>query len=1089
MRGLFRYQAVEGGCAIVGSSECYNRALYGGHAHDGYTERFLTFAGDQPVIMGAVSDWRVAESCAQGKCGTFMAGLALTPGLRIPIYYYTGDQDGDRTSQWFHEAEGTVATFRPGWMEYEIRPFAQCFPHVQAFVQVLPLCPDDGFLVRLRITSDQQLNLVMAFGGITGLLGSLGNRIVDRRNFSPQDCTGNVIALGSGRATVAGPAGLIQSTMEIGASFPVSMALADARAVALGPGHFLGSGPGENPLVRLHCPLRPGQPLDGFVVVLRNPAAGALDRWLATPDPVAVLQAACRQKHSAIEISTPDPWLNLTLPPAVIAQDACWHGSMFYHGAHEYHHPFMGWRMVYGPTVIGWHERVAQYVRTHAASRVPGNPADARPVWDRTDQYHRLQSGGGFVPEYPLERSTGDLQPRREIFYNMQEVFVDHFLHHLEWTRDLTLAREVFAVMAGVLDWEEQILDPDGDGLYQNWLNTWISDAHSYNGGGCAQASAYNYRANAVMAHLAELLGLPGARFSERAEKIRRTCQEKLWLADRGVMAEYIDTVGNRLVHPSPELASLYHSIESGLVDPFQAYQMLRFTRTDLRNERATPREGRLVWSSNWYPQNYSSCGLYAAENAHLAWACFVCGQADEGQAILRGLTDAHFMGCTPGTVAHCLNGSGFNGGSPDFPDFISMYLRLVVEGLFGVRFNLLRQEITVAPALPLDWPESRLRIPDLTLEHARRGRTETLKVQCATPATRILRLPLRASRIEAVLLDAKPCAYRFEPEVGRCVVAVRTDLTGCLELAVHHGKKPVPRLEYPGEITAGGHWSVTVKGGVIEACQDPSAALRRVRSGRRRLSGQAVGRPGWHTVFVRCRQDDWDGWLAADFNITEPVVAPGKSCPGSDFVPVDIAPLLQVKLADIHAQEFLEPRPEGYSIMTRANGRFGWDWNAGGFNRVVVNDSRLRGCGGRFVTDSGLAFAVAATGPNAACVSLWKNFPEEISLPLSGRAREVAVFLIGVTNPMQSRVENARIWVRYADGGEEAVALVNPVNFDDWLNAAVQTRNETVYFSDHNHGLVQRVSLDPARDLHSLFVRAVANEVIVGVLAVSICR
>jgi hypothetical protein len=228
---------------------------------------------------------------------------------------------------------------------------------------------------------------------------------------------------------------------------------------------------------------------------------------------------------------------------------------------------------------------------------------------------------------------------------------------------------------------------------------------------------------------------------------------------------------------------------------------------------------------------------------------------------------------------------------------------------------------------------------------------------------------------------------------------------------------------------------------------------------------------------------------MAADFSIVEPAVAAGTPCPAQAFTPVDISPWLNVSLAEIHGQEFLEPRPKGYSIMTRANGRFGWDWNAGGFNSVVVDDARLRQCGGRFATDAGLAFAVAQTGPNAACVSIWENFPEAIAFPLSGRARELAVFLIGVTNPMQSRVENARLEVHYADGGQESVALVNPDNFDDWLNAAVQTQNETVYFSDHNHGLVQRVPLDPARALHSLRVRAVANEVIVGVLAVSICR
>ena len=43
-------------------------------------------------------------------------------------------------------------------------------------------------------------------------------------------------------------------------------------------------------------------------------------------------------------------------------------------------------------------------------------------------------------------------------------------------------------------------------------------------------------------------------------------------------MAEYIDVIGNKLLHPSPELATIYHSIESEIVDPFQAYQMLLFT-------------------------------------------------------------------------------------------------------------------------------------------------------------------------------------------------------------------------------------------------------------------------------------------------------------------------------------------------------------------------------------------------------------------------------------------------------------------------------------------------------------------------------
>ena len=45
---------------------------------------------------------------------------------------------------------------------------------------------------------------------------------------------------------------------------------------------------------------------------------------------------------------------------------------------------------------------------------------------------------------------------------------------------------------------------------------------------------------------------------------------------------------------------------------------------------------------------------------------------------------------------------------------------------------------------------------------------------------------------------------------------------------------------------------------------------------------------------------------------------------------------------------------------------------------------------------------------------------------------------------------------------------------------------NETVYFSDGTHGVVQKITVDPAKKLRSLKVKAVANEVIVNILAVT---
>lgn len=1078
------YQPVEDGYQIVGSREIFNRALYGGHEQDDLPEHFFTFAGDQPLVMGAVSDWRKRNDCTDAKCGVLMIGVALTPGIRVPSFFYAGEDDGDRYSQWFHESPGTVSTFRNGWMEHEIWPFFQCSPSVRAEIKVLPLMPEAGFLCHLRVSTDQQVHLVAGFGGITDFVGRLEFPCVKAREFSPKDCQGNRIALGRNRALVEGAENnSVNTKMWIGSSFPMKVSPGDPKLVEQGPGKFLSreSEPGETPMVRMECEIGPGQTQEGFIVVIRNAEEAVLDRWLGKNDPVGELQRAIREKHAVIEVNTPDHMLNLTVPPTVLAMDACWHKDAFCHGAYAWHCPYLGWRNWYGPTVIGWHERVEQAIRTHAATQVTkadtNGPEEI--VWDGNNQCHRLKNSYGFIPEIP--------DGRKHIFYNMQEVYIDHYLHHLAWTGNLELAKETFAVISDVLDWEARILDPDGDGLYQNWLNTWISDAHSYNGGGCAQSSAYNYRANAAMARLAKKLGFAPAPFQSRAQKILEACRNVLWQPEKGVLAEYTDTIGNKLIHASPELATVYHAIEAGLVDWFQAYQMLRFTESELRNEQTIARGGRLVWSSNWYPQNYSSCGLYTAENLHLAWAYFAGGWAEKGNDILRAIVDAYFMSENPGMASHCMAPGGYTNSAQDFSEIASMHLRVIVEGLFGVRFNLLDGRIEIAPNFPAEWNRARLKVRDVSIEYDRKDKKETIIIENQVKARKVIKLPLRGTKVERVEMNGMSVDFRIESGIGRSYIVVETDQIGKLSLTVGHGKGRIPVIKFPRKTVIGGKLKFIPTDCEIVEYKDPSNCLREAAVNGMSLHAIAGDFSGWHTIFVRVRKEQWDGWLPVDLHIASRIVRQTKRVMNGEWIPVDISAHFNVSLDAIHRQEYQRPRPTGYSIMTKLDGRFGWDWNQGGFGKVVVNDQRLRTGGGRFVTGAGIPFLTPESGPNAACVSMWENFPDKLIVPLDGKAEELAVFLIGVTNPMQSRVENGRLTVEYTDGKIHDVSLVPPVNFDDWLVAAVQTGNETVYFSDYNHGLVQKIGLDPSVDLKSLTVRAVANEAIIGILGVTI--
>ncbi|MFA6111250.1 MAG: hypothetical protein WDA75_21035, partial [Candidatus Latescibacterota bacterium] len=908
-----RYAPVEDGFRIVGSPETFNRALYGGHSQDPLPERYFTAAGDAPVVMGAISDWRKREDCSHAKCGTFMAGIAVTPGYHLPIFYYHGERDGDRTAEWFHQSPGTVSTFRTGWMEYAVKPFFQCYPVVSARLEVLPLQSEDGFLVGLEVSTDQRENLVIAFGGVTDFLGNLVSPFTEARTFRPEDCRGNEVQLtGGSTALVRGAPGLgIHTEMRLGASFPVEVSIGDA-AEAIRPGRFAGpvTEKPEHPMVRMIVVVDAGQTLKGFVVVLRNAPSEALATWLRREDPVTELKRQIRDKARALELRTPDPMLDLTVAPNVLAMDACWHDNAFCHGAHSWHCPYMGWRNWYGPTVLGWHERVQAAFRTHARYQVSRDEADGPEtvVWEGTGPYSRLQHSFGYIPEIP--------DGRRTLFYNMQEVGVDMALHGLEWSGDLAYAAEIFGPIADVLDWEERLLDPDNDGLYQNWLNTWISDAHSYNGGGCSQASAYNYRANRLMARIADRLGRDPARFRERAERIRSACQRVLWLADRGVMAEYVDTVGNRLVHPSPELATIYHSIETDLVDPFQAYQLLRFTETDLRNVHTLARNGRLVWSSNWYPQNYSSCGLYPAENLHLAWAYYQCGQEERGNDLLRAVTDAHFLSRYPGVVAHCMTESGFSEGSSDFSEISSLHLRTLVEGLFGVRFHLLDGLIRVAPNLPREWEQAELTTAAVAIWYHRHGEEEILMVRAEAKARREARLRLRGTSIKEVTVNGRPSPFRIEPGIGFSACVVETKEPEA-EVRVVHGEGPVPTLACPARVTAGDGVTIEVQGGRIVEVFDPSGCLKDCHWHGTRVHGTARGHAGGHVVFVRVEQDRWTGWLPADLVFAEPMpIRPSVSGASLEWIPVPIDPQYTLGLTEIHAQEYRRPRPSGYSIM-----------------------------------------------------------------------------------------------------------------------------------------------------------------------------
>ena len=183
------------------------------------------------------------------------------------------------------------------------------------------------------------------------------------------------------------------------------------------------------------------------------------------------------------------------------------------------------------------------------------------------------------------------------------------------------------------------------------------------------------------------------------------------------------------------------------------------------------------------------------------------------------------------------------------------------------------------------------------------------------------------------------------------------------------------------------------------------------------------------------------------------------------------------------------------------------------------ICDSAFRtlASGGK-VNVAGVPFRTPANGQNIAYTSLWDNYPDSITIPLGGHAASAYLLMAGSTNHMQSRIENALVVAAYADGTADTLRLVNPDNwcpieqdyFVDGMafhttaprpiriafGTGTVSRDlgrefcmDEVYGRPIPGGAAQmlRMPLDAAKELRSLTLRTLSNDVVVGLMAVTL--
>lgn len=545
-----------------------------------------------------------------------------------------------------------------------------------------------------------------------------------------------------------------------------------------------------------------------------------------------------------IQVTTPDAYLNSAIPSQVVAMDAAWNKPTIMHGAIAWHTAHAGWRSNYGFTACGWHDRVQL----------------------NAQQYMKSQTKAGRITNFP----------NRDSRYNMGEVLVDQLIFDWLWTGDLEYMRQgAYDFIAKHLQHQEDYLKLPDLNLYENWLNAWNTDNKWHNGGAGIISSSYTWHAYRIMADIAERLAkLDDAKYySHKAEQIYTDMQQYLWSQDQGLFGEYRDRFGAKRLHNAPDLSSIYTPIDVGLVNDFEGHQMLRYSEYALEDIVDLPLDGRIVWSSNWLPPVYSSMGLYPDELVNLLLGYYQMGKPHAAYSLLRGIISALYTDQQPGCLSHMLHTDGTNTGHRDFSDVTSMFVRTIIEGLFGIKCVASHGYIQIRPMFPREWPTASFKSLVCSYDYHWDGVTEELQLSSDGKHEYRVELLVRRTIINEVVVDGKAVEYVLRPSVDGTYLVLNLPAAKNATVKIVYGVGELPTITY-NEVGSAGSYRFSVDRGTVIKVYDPQQVLQSslVTVFESHACVKLNDKQGWHTFFVYVSVDEIEIWLPVDVELRPPL-------------------------------------------------------------------------------------------------------------------------------------------------------------------------------------------------------------------------
>ena len=557
-----------------------------------------------------------------------------------------------------------------------------------------------------------------------------------------------------------------------------------------------------------------------------------------------------------------------------------------------------------------------------------------------------------------------------------------------------------------------------------------------------------------MAAKIARLIGEDGSRYQRESDKILKAMNSRLWVKGKNHWAEYQDMMGLKRVHEDAALWSIYTPIDCGVCTDQQAYQSTQYVdsfiphlplrfhvprkyaiQNGVQEIEPAQQQFSLVSTSDWMPYSWSINNVATAEVMNMSLAYFKAGRPREGFQLLKAnILDQMYLGSSPGNFGQISFLDAARGECyRDFSDCTGTAARTLIQGLYGIVPHALDSVCIIRPGFPLEWEHTNIRTPYLSYTYRREAGEDVYEVEqnFRQPLKIILRLNLgNGQYVDHVGTTQKRQEFRM----------------------------PAAILEEYGYESA------------------------YADQGLKHDIEKLVGRDAeYKPTALHCP------FTATELGLDEP-----SDFKTSQRVPVAIHKRFNASVSDIFKQKYLSPRPNVTTLEIPTQGVGEWCHPQ---LCPEINDSVLR----TKISDNryyvaGIPFITPSKGENIAYTSLWDNYPQEINFKLKGKYRYAYLLLAGSTNHMQTRLDNAVVEVTYKDHTTDTLHLIPPYRL--CLGTGQVSRDlgkllgiTGVYGREIPGGAAQmlKMPINPNKKLKSLTLRTLSNDVVVGLMAITL--